>query len=66
MPVKGLDWRGGIAKMAVRLKRVRQLATALTIPPKYGALAQLGERNTGSVEVSGSIPLGSTKFLFLK
>ena len=26
----------------------------------YGALAQLGERNTGSVEVSGSIPLGST------
>lgn len=28
-----------------------------------GALAQLGERNTGSVEVSGSIPLGSTNFL---
>ena len=27
---------------------------------KRGALAQLGERNTGSVEVSGSIPLGST------
>ncbi len=26
----------------------------------HGALAQLGERNTGSVEVSGSIPLGST------
>ena len=26
-----------------------------------GALAQLGERNTGSVEVSGSIPLGSTR-----
>jgi hypothetical protein len=30
--------------------------------PKIGALAQLGERNTGSVEVSGSIPLGSTKY----
>ena len=28
-----------------------------------GAIAQLGERNTGSVEVSGSIPLGSTKKL---
>ncbi len=28
---------------------------------QFGALAQLGERNTGSVEVSGSIPLGSTK-----
>ena len=25
-----------------------------------GALAQLGERNTGSVEVTGSIPVGST------
>lgn len=25
-----------------------------------GAIAQLGERHTGSVEVSGSIPLGST------
>ncbi len=28
----------------------------------FGAIAQLGERNTGSVEVSGSIPLSSTKF----
>ena len=26
-----------------------------------GAIAQLGERNTGSVEVGGSIPPGSTK-----
>ena len=25
-----------------------------------GAIAQLGERNTGSVEVGGSIPPGST------
>jgi hypothetical protein len=31
-------------------------------PEIFGALAQLGERNTGSVEVSGSIPLGSTKY----
>ena len=31
----------------------------------FGALAQLGERNTGSVEVSGSIPLGSTKIIFI-
>ena len=31
-----------------------------------GALAQLGERFAGSEEVSGSIPLGSTKLLFLK
>ena len=28
----------------------------------FGAIAQLGERNTGSVEVGGSIPPGSTKF----
>lgn len=31
-----------------------------------GALAQLGERNTGSVEVSGSIPLGSTSHQLIK
>ena len=30
-------------------------------PTFFGAIAQLGERNTGSVEVSGSIPLSSTK-----
>ena len=29
---------------------------------QFGAIAQLGERNTGSVEVSGSIPLSSTKY----
>tara|TARA_B110000305_G_scaffold6525_2_gene6354 strand:- start:453 stop:569 length:117 start_codon:yes stop_codon:yes gene_type:complete len=27
---------------------------------KFGAIAQLGERYTGSVEVSGSSPLSST------
>ena len=27
-----------------------------------GAIAQLGERNTGSVEVVGSIPSGSTMY----
>jgi hypothetical protein len=32
------------------------------MPPKssFGAIAQLGERYNGIVEVSGSIPLGST------
>ena len=33
---------------------------ALRIPAGFGAIAQLGERYTGSVEVSGSIPLSST------
>ena len=31
------------------------------MPASFGAIAQLGERNTGSVEVGGSIPPGSTK-----
>ena len=31
----------------------------------FGALAQLGERDAGSVEVTGSIPVGSTNFHFL-
>jgi hypothetical protein len=30
----------------------------------YGAVAQLGERNAGSVEVVGSIPSGSTKIFY--
>jgi hypothetical protein len=30
-------------------------------PLRFGAIAQLGERNTGSVEVGGSIPPSSTK-----
>ncbi len=29
----------------------------------FGAVAQLGERHVRNVEVSGSIPLGSTKIL---
>jgi hypothetical protein len=31
------------------------------IADEFGAIAQLGERYNGIVEVSGSIPLGSTK-----
>jgi hypothetical protein len=31
----------------------------------FGALAQLGERYTGSVEVVGSSPIGSTMKIFL-
>ena len=31
-------------------------------PPNYGAIAQLGERLLCTQEVSGSIPLGSTRF----
>jgi hypothetical protein len=33
---------------------------------ELGAIAQLGERNTGSVEVGGSIPPSSTKPLLHK
>ena len=32
----------------------------ITFAPQFGALAHLVERNTGSVEVSGSSPLCST------
>ena len=37
-----------------------KIRLVLVVGEQCGALAQLGERNTGSVEVSGSIPLGST------
>ena len=32
---------------------------------QFGAIAQLGERLHGMQEVGGSIPPGSTKFLFM-
>ena len=32
-------------------------------PPRCGAIAQLGERYNGIVEVTGSIPVGSTNLL---
>ena len=35
---------------------------ALPLHPQFGALAHLVERNTGSVEVSGSSPLCSTTY----
>jgi hypothetical protein len=35
----------------------------LKIRAGFGAIAQLGERNTGSVEVCGSIPHSSTNLL---
>ena len=42
------------------IKKVLQFATKYGKIQTFGALAQLGERYTGSVEVSGSIPLCST------
>ena len=48
--------------LALLKTRVGGVILVQSPPSNYGALAQLGERNTGSVEVSGSIPLGSTIF----
>lgn len=39
---------------------MRATDEALLVFQGIGAIAQLGERYTGSVEVSGSIPLSST------
>ena len=38
--------------------------SSIVLATQNGAIAQLGERNTGSVEVSGSIPLSSTNFIW--
>ena len=42
------------------LREEWQASQGVLISNGYGALAQLGERYNGIVEVSGSIPLGST------
>ena len=44
----------------IGLTKIRRISNIRSVFATCGALAQLGERNTGSVEVSGSIPLGST------
>ena|GEM_PF-2562130 len=48
-----------IPHLTLDLKTAPPLAFAVL----FGAIAQLGERNTGSVEVCGSIPHGSTRFV---
>ena len=68
---------GGLAQLGARLVSKHtpsQIVLRQSIPNKklhprgsllgfYGGLAQLGERLHGMQEVSGSIPLSSTKFL---
>lgn len=52
MPVGECFWSRGVIKSCQRIR-------FLIIYVWYGALAQLGERYTGSVEVVGSSPIGS-------
>ena len=44
----------------------RQIHPPRILKVSCGAIAQLGERVTGSHEVDGSIPSSSTNFLFKK
>ena len=50
--------KGFFAKFKSKILPVQKMA--LLLHPQIGALAHLVERNTGSVEVSGSSPLCST------
>ena len=62
----------GLATYANCMDHVRELLgweVIVRMAPRLsrrGAVAQLGERNTGSVEVRGSSPLGSTNFQIQK
>ncbi len=49
----------------IRLDRNRHSTILSYLQEHRGALAQMGERLTGSQEVRGSIPLGSTKYIRL-
>ncbi len=48
--------------LTIILGSLKRLGSAFL--KKFGAIAQLGERLHGMQEVSGSIPLSSTKALF--
>ena len=60
------DLGGSRVALANRRARLTQFGGIRTVAPLdvrrdlCGAIAQLGERNTGSVEVDGSIPSSST------
>ena len=56
--------RGGIFRLIPPAALRNHPRTAGDCHPGFGALAQLGERYNGIVEVRGSIPLGSTKPTF--
>ena len=55
---------GGVAQLGERTVRIRKVESSILFVSTtflyFGALAQLGERYTGSVEVTGSIPVCST------
>ena len=48
-------------KLQKKLDRYKSLCYTLSCSERFGGIAQLGERLTGSQEVSGSIPLISTR-----
>ena len=48
-------------KLQKKLDRHKSLCYTLSCSERFGGIAQLGERLTGSQEVSGSIPLISTR-----
>ena len=55
--------RVGLANRRARLTQFGGIRTVAPLDVRRdlcGAIAQLGERNTGSVEVDGSIPSSST------
>ena len=67
----GEFWKTGSGDFSPAVKKIRQIAKKVLhfakrydiihLLPQFGALAQLGAHNTGSVGVRGSNPLCSTK-----
>lgn len=54
--------QGGVGKgVKAVVQGAQAVATEIALTGSNGPVAQPGERNTGSVEVRGSIPLRSTK-----
>lgn len=51
-----------MGRMVLRPVDIEQRSWELYNTAEFGAVAQLGERDTGSVEVRGSNPLSSTIF----
>jgi PD-(D/E)XK endonuclease len=60
VPIHDMNGRGFLHLRLAPARNNQQLGVTMAAKYRLGAVAQLGERDTGSVEVTGSSPVSST------
>jgi PD-(D/E)XK endonuclease len=60
VPISDMKGQGFLHLRLTPARNNQQLGVTMAAEYRLGAVAQLGERDTGSVEVTGSSPVSST------